>query len=326
MNVWLTLSFELSTLNFKLRTFLLFSINIFLFRGSFSQAVSKIIQLDSVTIQATKRGFDVKDFVEWVQHDTTFYKAFKNLHYYPFKMKSDLVVYDKSDKEKGLLQRKATQYVVNQKRWMVVKDEKVSGKIYNRKKEFNYYTAELFDHIFFRTDTLPASNIIHDKADAEDTGSKNGKYTEKLKTLMFNPGAEVGGVPLIGNKMAIFDEDMTKHYDYKILTDTFNDSIPCYVFSCKAKKVDENKTDSKAVIKDLETWFDKRTLNVVARKNTLEYKSIFFDFDVKMEVKLEEINGALVPVFINYNGFWDIPFHKREIVQFQLLFSDFEIQ
>ncbi|HKR06039.1 MAG TPA: hypothetical protein VJY62_15490, partial [Bacteroidia bacterium] len=255
-----------------------------------------------------------------------------NLHYYPFKMKSNLTVYGKSKsadrvagEEKGTLHRKATQYVKDRKRWIVIDEEKVSGKIYKKKKEYNYYTAELFDHIFFRLDTMTASNIIHDKADAENTDSKNGKYTEKLKTLMFNPGAEVGGVPLIGNKMAIFDEHMTKHYDYKIMSDTLNDSIPCYVFSCKAKQLDSTRTDGKAVIKDLETWFDKRTLNVVARRNSLAYKSIFFDFDVKMEVKLEEIEGALVPVFIDYNGTWDIPFHKREIVQFNILFSDFDI-
>lgn len=304
--------------------FILF-LQIFLFQNSFSQSVHKVIQLDSVTIQATKRGFDVKDFVEWVQNDTTFYKAFKNLHYYPFKMTGELTVYDKSKEEKWRLQRKATQHVLNKKRWIVIDEEKVSGKIYKKKKEHNFYTAELFDHIFFRLDTVTASNIIHDKADAENLDSKNGKYTEKLKTLMFNPGAEVSGVPLIGNKMAIFDEDMTKHYEYKILADTFNDSIPCYIFSCKARQVKEDKTDGKAVIKNLETWFDKRTLNVVARKSSLAYKSVLFDFDVKMEVKLEEINGALVPVFINYNGFWDIPFRKPEIVQFEILFSDFDI-
>jgi hypothetical protein len=308
-----------------LRVFFIALLFIFFTFRIFSQSVEKVIQLDSVTIQATKRGFDVKDFVDWVQNDTTFYKAFKNLHYYPFQMKSDLTVYGKSKEEKGTMHRKAVQRVLKKKRWIVIDEEKVSGNIYKRKKEYNYYTVELFDHIFFRLDTVTASNIIHDQADAENTDSKNGKYTEKLKTLMFNPGAEVDGVPLIGHKMAIFNEDMTKHYDYKILADTLNDSIPCYVFSCKAKQMDSIRTDGKAVIKNLETWFDKRTLNVLARKSTLTYKSIFFDFDVKMDVKLEEINGALVPVFINYNGFWDIPFKKPEIVQFKILFSDFDI-
>jgi hypothetical protein len=312
-------------LSYKPTTFFILLINVFFLQETFPQTVDKVIQLDSVTIQATKRGFDVRDFVDWVQHDTTFYKAFKNLHYYPYKLKSNLTVYGKSREEKGTMQREATQYVTDKKRQLVIENEKVSGNIYKKKKEYNYYTVELFDHIFFQRGVRPASNIIHDNSDAEDPDSKNGKYTEKLKTLMFNPGAEVGGVPLVGNKMAIFDEDMTKHYAYKILTDTFNDSIPCYVFSCKARQINENKTDGKAVIKDLETWFDKRTLNVVARKNSLAYTSILFDFDVKMEVKLEQINGALVPVFINYNGFWDIPFRKPEIVNFEIVFSDFDI-
>ncbi|MEO5572458.1 MAG: hypothetical protein ABIT08_12980 [Bacteroidia bacterium] len=312
-------------MNLKASGFLYILSVVFYNQSLVAQNVEKIIQLDSITVEATKRGFDVKDFIDWVQHDTTFYKAFKNLHYYPFKIRSEMTVYSKSKEEKGTMQRNAVQYVVNRKRWMVIEDEKVSGTIYKKKKEYNYYTVELLDHIFFRLDTVTASNSIHDKADAENTDSKNGNYTEKLKTLMFNPGAEVGGVPLIGNKMAIFNEDMTKHYEYKILADTFNDSLPCYVFSCKAKQLDSIRTDGKAVIKNLETWFDKRTLNVVARKSTLAYRSIFFDFDVKMDVKLEEINGALVPVFINYNGFWDIPFRKPEIVEFKIWFSDFDI-
>ena len=57
----------------------------------------------------------------------------------------------------------------------------------------------------------------------------------------------------------------------------------------------------------------------------MTYRSIFFDFDGKMNVKLQEINNELVPVSINYSGFWDVPFRKPEIVQFKILFSDFDI-
>lgn len=291
----------------------------------FSQAVDKVIQLDSVTIEATKRGFDVKDFIEYVQKDTTFYKAFKNLHFYPFKMKSNLIVYDKSKNQKGSLHRDVVQKVNQFKRCLIITDEKYSGNIYNKKKEFNYYTAELFDHIFFPRDTLPATNIIDDPSDSENLHSKNGKYTDKLKKLMFNPGSEVEGVPLIGNRIAIFDEKMTKHYNYKILSDTLNDTIPCYIFMCKAKQNSDNKTDDKAVIKELNTWFDKKTLNVLKRTNTMAYKSIFFDFNVSMSVDLEQVNNVLVPLKINYNGLWDIPFHKPENVQFNILFNDYEI-
>lgn len=291
----------------------------------FSQNVIKVIQLDSVTVEATRRGFDVNDFIQWVQQDTTFYKAFKNLHFYPYKMESKLSVYDKSSNEKAVLLRNAEQKVENSQRWIIVTAEKTQGNMYNRKNEYNYYTAELFDHIFYPKGTLPASNILRTKNKTIDTERKNEKYTEKLKTLMFNPGAGVDGVPLVGNKMAIFDEKMTKHYDYKIFTDTLNDSIPCYVFQCTAKKTSDTETDGKAVIKNLSTWFDKRTLNVLSRVYTMSYNSIVFDFDVTMDVKLEQINNALVPVSVKYNGFWDVPFRKRETVAFTIRFSEFKI-
>jgi hypothetical protein len=298
----------------------------FIVGHSFSQTVDKVITLDSVTIEAVKRGFDVKDFIDWVQNDTTFYKAFKNLRYYPYNMESKLTVFDKSNTEKAMLQRQAVQKVIEGKRWIIIKEENVSGNIYKKNKEHKYYTAEMLDYIFYPKDTFPASNLLSDKSDFVHPDSKIEKNIEKLKILMFNPGAEVGGVPLIGNRMAIFDEKMTKHYEYKILTDTINDSIPCYIFSCKAKQVNEIETDDKAVIKNLSTWFDKRTLNVLRRAYTLTYSSIFFDFDVTMNIELQQIKGALVPITIQYNGNWDIPFRKPEIVNFNINFYNFDIQ
>lgn len=37
------------------------------------------------------------------------------------------------------------------------------------------------------------------------------------------------------------------------------------------------------------------------------------------------INGALVPVRVNYDGDWDIPFKSRELVRFWLAYSDWDI-
>ncbi len=296
-----------------------------LFHASFAQ-VEKIVQLDSVTIEAVKRGFDVNDFINLVRYDTSFYRAFRMLHVYPYYIKSNLVVSDKSGKEKGSLKRRASQKVFDNKRWMVMEEEKVSGKIFNRKKEYNSYTAEMFDHIFFPKDTLPVDDlksvsVIH----SPSSDSKIERNKQKIKTLIFNPGAEVESVPLIGNRMTIFDEKMTKHYDYKIYTSLYDDTIPCYIFLCKAKALNEIETDDKAVIKELSSWFDRHTFNIFSRNYTLSYRSVLFDFDVKMNVRLEKINAVLVPTSISYNGFWDVVFRKPEIVKFEIEFSDYEI-
>lgn len=65
----------------------------------------------------------------------------------------------------------------------------------------------------------------------------NSSNIRKLKKLVFNPGAEIDGVPLIvGKRLAIFDDEMVPDYDYKIAAASmYNDSISCYVFSCIEK-------------------------------------------------------------------------------------------
>ena len=292
---------------------------------SFAQDILKTIHLDSVIVVAVKGGFSVEDFIYMVRQDTSFYKAFKNLHYYPYKCEGVLTVFNKSEKEKATLYKKATQYVKDKKRWMVIDEEKITGKMYDRKHEFNYYTAELFDFTFFPKDTFPANNIISDKSDMTKPGSKNQNYKQKLKILVFNPGTEVSGVPLVGNKLAIFDNDMIKYYDYKISSDYYNDSIPCYVFTCKVKQGLGYFQKDDPVIKELVSYFDKRTFNIVSRKYVLSYSSVLFDFDVTMNIKLKQINGALVPEHASYSGYWDIPFKSSEILSFRLKFYDHKI-
>ncbi len=47
--------------------------------------------------------------------------------------------------------------------------------------------------------------------------------------LFFNPGKKIPGIPFIGNKIAVFDEEVGKLYDYVIDMNTFNGQM-CYVF------------------------------------------------------------------------------------------------
>jgi hypothetical protein len=37
------------------------------------------------------------------------------------------------------------------------------------------------------------------------------------------------------------------------------------------------------------------------------------------------VNGDLVPVNVVYDGVWDIPFRKREIVRFFLEYADWQV-
>jgi len=301
---------------------------IFLFVSftSVAQSVDKVVQLDSVMVQAVKGGFKVEDFIELVKNDSSFYKSFKNLHFYPFKFKTSLVVFNRDDKEKATLYREATHHVVNKREWTEITKETTTGNIYKKNKEFRYYTAELLDYTFFPKDTGYASNVVNSGNGNNKKKDANNDNYERLKVLIFNPGSEVEGVPLIGKKMAIFDEDMSQYYDYFINAETYQDSIKCYKFICRAKQDAQMKSSKKAVIKELISWFDRKTFNIVCRRYVLSYSSVFFDFDVTMEVNLTQKNGALVPILNTYKGSFDIPFRKAEIVGFRMDFSDFEIE
>lgn len=279
----------------------------------------KTIQLDSITITAVKGGFSVQDFIDLVKADTSFYRAFKNLKCYPYQSQGNLVVFNKASGEKASMHRKATQYVRDNSRWLVINEEKVQGPL-RKKKKYNYYTAELFDYIFFATDTTPVANT-----GKSAPNKKNQDYEEKLKVLIFNPGAKVEGVPIISERMAIFDPDMVKYYDYKITSETYKDSIPCYVFRCTAKKDLGYFAKDKPVIKELVSYFDKKKFRIMSRSYLLSYSSALFDFNVQMDVALLPVKDKLIPGTIVYKGQWDIPFKKREIVNFNIHFSNYKV-
>lgn len=278
------------------------------------------IELDPVVVEAVKKGFSVNDFVELVKTDTSFYEAFKMLKKAPYEVQAKVIVYNKEDKGKAELIRTAHHYTANGKRWMQVITEKTNGKFYTRNKKHRYYTSELLDYIFFPKDTQEIAAVLGKSGDE----SKNEKYQDKLKTLIFQPGAEVGGVPIVGKRMAVFDKEMTPYYNYKIASATYKDTINCYVFSCEAKKDLGFFDKDKPVIKELVSYFDKKTFNVVSRKYVLIYSSPVFDFDVTMDVQLMYRNNVLVPEIITYKGKWDVPLHSEENIFFRLNFSNYQ--
>jgi hypothetical protein len=280
----------------------------------YSQVAEKVV-LDSVVIVATRSGFNVADFIEMVKSDTSFLRGFRNLRYSAHEVKGNMTIYGRKKKITAARFRRAIQHVDEKSRWITIEEEKITGKFYNRREEPGSYTAEIFDNVFFYSDTLirqTGGAIIKPPADAKNTSN-----IDKLKQVVFNPGAEVHGVPIIGKRMAIFDEDMVEYYDYAINVDEFRDSISCYVFSCKAK----NDAGDKAVVKYLNTWFDRKTFNIVYRDYHLQYYGLLFDFDVTMKIKMDYDKSMLYPSEISYSGFWDVPLRKAETVDFQLNFS-----
>ncbi|MBL0341730.1 MAG: hypothetical protein IPP71_12785 [Bacteroidetes bacterium] len=210
--------------------------------------------------------------------------------------------------------RNGEQHINLNKRWMQLSEDKFTGKFYDRKNKPDTYTIEMFDDIFYYKDTMP---VVGPSASlASGTQSNNPGNIEKLQTLIFSPGSEIKGIPVVGKRFAIFDDDMVPYYDYSITAAIFKDSISCYVFSCHEKP---NAGDY-PVLKSLSTWFDRKTFNIVYREYRYQYSSMIFDFDVSIKVIMDYVNEKLIPKQISYSGFWDLPLRKQENVDFTIDF------
>jgi len=287
-----------------------------------SDSIMNAVELDPVVVTAETEGFNVKEFVKQVMEDTTFYKAFLNMKTYPHTVRSGLNVRNKKEKETAALNREGELIVRDSTRVeLVLNVDEARGKLKNRKGEFRYLTAEMYDEVFWPKGTYVADNTIKSRQQQLVKGSKLDEYKSELKKFMFNPGQEIGSVPFIGNKMALFDDHMIPFYNYRIWSDKRSGRV-CWVFSADAKP--ERKAN-KTVIKSMDTWFDKNTWQVRARHYHLEHSTVILDFDINIKVENVSIKGQTVPTSINYDGAFDLPFKKPEIVRFWLVLADWAI-
>ncbi len=277
--------------------------------------IYKGLDLDEVMVREVKKGFDVHLFIDKIKKDTTFYKAFKSLRLLTYNMYNDIQVENKKGSVKASLNSITRQIRKNNCRLMVVKHEKVTGDFYTKKKDYNYYTARLYAHLFFTKGTICNDhNIVGNKV---YSGSQ--KYEEQLRILIFNPGQRIKGIPGIGDNVAIFETPTVNKYAFKLSKQDYNGE-PCYVFSALPKK--EFLKD--VVINELKTWFRISDYAIVARNYSLSFRTLLYDFDVEMKVKLKKVANYLVPYEVNYNGNWHAITKPREIVKFVAIFTDFE--
>ncbi|NSL90499.1 hypothetical protein [Chitinophaga solisilvae] len=279
------------------------------------------VNLDEVIVAAKRIGFDVNSFIRRVEEDTTFYKAFKNLRIISFSADNDIRMLDKKGQLQASLKSITHQTVQGRCRSMKVQDEKVTGDFYTRKGNYNYYTAELYANLFFTSGTVCVD------ASGESTDKESGslaKHKAQLKQLIFNPGKPIRGVPIVGQKVAIFDRDVIRFYDFSISAENYVDGTPCYVFSARAKPGLSRIDRADVVVDELITWFNKDNFEIVGRKYALSYKTMLFDFNVKMNVQMTKQYGLLIPALVTYSGTWDVPFKKRETAEFTARFFGFK--
>ena len=250
----------------------------------------------------------MKAFMRRVQNDTTFYKAFRSLHLVPFTSTHSFTAYDKRGQVTATMNAKARQKIdARGCRTTIMSDEKSTGDFYDRSGDFNYYTAKLFYDLFYSKAPVCNQNDIVAGAIDQYGSGRMEKNKHELKQLIFNPGSKVDGVPFMGDKASIFDEDEVDKYIFKVSQEIY-EGQDCYVFSVTPKPDYKNKV----VYNELKTWFRRADFSIVARDYSLSFSTMFYDFDVRMKVRTKEIGGKLYPVSIDYDGQWHVATKKRE--------------
>jgi len=274
------------------------------------------VYLDSVVVRASRNGFDIGDFIKMVKNDNSFYKAFKNLRFAEYDFDNKLVFFDKKKRKKAGYTSSNHQYYRNRCRWMEVKSTKESHKYMDSKGRYNFYTAKLYDRLFYTHGKVCNQDTSHILKLDIYRANRLEKYVLELKKLIFSPGKKTN-IPFIGSKMEIFSKKMRKYYNFSITQENYNDSIPCYVFTAYLKP---NLTISQAdntVLKYLKTYFAKKSLQIIRREYHLKYETLAYNFNVKMSIKLQKKFGKYYPKNIKYDGTWHILFKKRETCKFE---------
>ena len=277
----------------------------------------KIITLSNVVID---NKLNVPSFINRIKNDSSFYKAFRNLHIIGFTALNDIRMVDKKGNLQASLKSKTKQVRKGNCRTMQTLEETVTGDFYTDDHQYNYYTAQMYASLFFTKDSVCGEdNIV--KGREFSTSGKSGmdKHKEQLKMLFFNPGKKITGLPFMSNKTAIYDDDMADKYDMDIDMDFYNNTN-CYIFT---QKVKPGKTGG-VVVDEMTTWFNADTYEVVARKYTLSYDAAVYDFKVDMEVQMTTFKGLTVPALIRYNGNWKAITKKRERGIFTATLFSFE--
>jgi len=285
-----------------------------------NERLKQMVTLSEVVV---RNNLDIAKFLQRIKNDTTFYKAFRTLHILGFTSLNDIRMMDKKGDVKASLQSRTVQHVANGCRTMETLEEKTTGDMYDSKKNFNYYTAELYAGLFLtKGKVCGEDNIV--KGIEHSTKSKSGieKHKEQLKMLFFDPGKKIPGIPFIGNKINIFDPDVAKNYDFSIDTADYGGQ-DCYLFTIKAKEDLSGSQKDDIVIDNIATWFNSKTMEIVGRNYDISYDAGVYDFDVHMEVQMTHYGHYLVPKRLFYNGTWDMIFKKRERGVFTATLFDF---
>jgi hypothetical protein len=281
----------------------------------FNPDTIRTIVIDSA-INIRSHKLNAQDFIDAMLADTSFYKAFHDMKAFTFVAENRIYTYDKKNKIDGRIYRKI-RHINNGKdhkiEYLVKRD---SGNVYKKNGKYQLYTIEMFDYVFGNTYKTNFSNT-----DAlTGSGAKNESYKDKLKTLIFEPGRKVKGIPFISSKTEVFSPEFRQFYNFQFARGKYLDTIPVYRFRVVRKS---STAPNDVMINEMTTIFDERTFQILGRYIDMKYSNLFFSFNVQMNIEMNNFGGELLPVKITYQGNWDVPFHKEERASFLIVHKDY---
>jgi hypothetical protein len=231
---------------------------------------------------------------------------------------------DKNEKVIATLNSKTRQNKIGGCRTMDVLEESASGNMKDANGEYNYTTPALYASLFFTKGTICGeTNIVKGKVRTV-SGSGLSKAKDQLKMLFFNPGKKIPGIPFIGDKLDLYDEAAHELYDYRLDVEELRGNL-VYIFSVTPKENLGSLKNDRVVVDRMVTWFDMKTMEVLARNYSLSYKAGVYDFDVSMEVEMTRYKQWIVPKILRYKGNWDVVFKKREKAIFTATLFDYKL-
>ena len=291
---------------------------------SFSQDTSVEVENQVYTLPEVfvRSGNNYTDILRRIQQDTSFYKAFRTLHTIGFSAYNHISMLDKNGETEASYNSKIVQQESNGCRTMAEENRTTTGDFYDKKGNYNYITAQMYASLFFtKGKVCGETNIVGNMQFNPEDKSGMEKHKEQLKMLFFNPGKKIPGIPFIGNKTDLYDAHAHEIYNYHLDYVSYRGSY-VYVFSIKPKP---DAPSGDIVIDEMTTWFDPKTMDVLARNYQLSYKAGVYDFNVNMEVELAKINGVLLPQTLRYKGNFHALFYNRERGEFTATLFDFKL-
>ncbi len=292
--------------------------------GRGNEGIAAVVFMDSLTVSASRSEFDREAFIQMVQEDRSFYDAFRNLRLCPYRAKHQLTFYNGSGKEKARFQAQTRQIIGDSCRNMVFEQQETAGNFYRHSGAYRYYTAKMYDRVFFNHGVLCDSNLFapvsHPIVDDPDLKGLEKQY-QQLKQFIFQPGERIE-VPFIGGRTALFSDRLMEYYNYTIQLRERADGQECYVFSLQVKPEFMEAKENRTIVKYLETWFERGSLQVVGRRYKMHYDGLLFQFDIYMEVDLLQRDGQYMPGRVAYLGKWNIPTKQKEHCRFEMELMD----